>query len=88
MDCHMTVDDKIDLRPKKRNMSVGLVEWEIFQRAGHSQQQNTHEVFIRPSTIGAASPAGLRAGAKAINTSIFLFNWGWILRAAKAWAVP
>jgi hypothetical protein len=30
-----------------------------------------YEVFINPSTIGAARPAGFMAGANAMNTLIF-----------------
>lgn len=40
------------------------------------------------STIGAARPGGLMAGARAIKTLIFSFNSGCMLKAANAWAVP
>lgn len=44
--------------------------------------------FMSASAIDAYSPAGLIAGAKAINTSTFSLSLGWILRLANAWAVP
>jgi len=57
IDCHIVAEDRMDLRPKNKNMSVG-------------------EDFIKPSTMEAARPAGESAGARAIKTLIFSFNWG------------
>lgn len=48
----------------------------------------TYEAFINQSTMGAARPAGLIAGARAMKTLTFSFSSGCILRAAKACAVP
>lgn len=45
-------------------------------------------VFIRASTIGLYKPAGLIAGAKAINTSTLSFKAGCMLKVANACAVP
>lgn len=67
--CQNVVEGRMLLRPKKRNMILGLV-------------------FINASTIGLCKPAGLIAGANAINTSTFLFNAGWMLSVANACAVP
>ena len=46
------------------------------------------EAFMRLSTMGAERPGGAMAGARAMKTLIFWLSCGWMLRAAKAWAVP
>ena len=79
-------DDKIDLRPKKRNISAGLerkCEGWILPRT-----VDTYDDLTRPSTKGAAKPLGLMAGAKAMKTLTLSFNCGCMLSAAKAWAEP
>ena len=72
MDCHIAADGKIDLRPKKRNMRVGL--WKDEESHLAFRRHGTHEDFIKPSTMGAAKPAGLKAGANAMKTFIFSFS--------------
>ena len=37
----------------------------------HECSEQTYDDFIRPSTMGAANPAGLIAGARAIKTLTF-----------------
>ena len=80
MDCHMAVEVNNALRPNRRKTIAG----EAFMNASTIGLE-------RPSvstTVKLLSPFGLMAGARAMNTLTLRFNWGWIDKAAKAWAVP
>ena len=85
MDCHIAADERIDFRPKKRNNKVGL---KLSVNFSQYRRSTAYEAFMSPSTNGAASPGGLMAGANAMKTLTFSLSPGWMLSAAKAWAVP
>lgn len=86
-----------DLRPGRGGAEDGFAPEEEEKERGSwgrisdcklTRGGETYDDFINPSTIGAARPAGLIAGASAMNTFTFWLSWGCMLSAAKACAVP
>ena len=71
MDCHRRAEERMARRPKMRKRRVGLRMRSRDEMKREKEMGNTHEAFMRPSTIGAERPLGRMAGARAIKTLTF-----------------
>ena len=87
MDCHIAVDDRMDLRPKKRKTSVGDAFMSASTIGAANPKQPYQGVSGRLRTTKTL-PLGLIAGAKATNKFTLSFRYGCTPSAANAWAVP